>query len=85
MDSAAQAMTDILDMVGMEDLQADLATASIEDPEPAEPTNVVFATGVWTEDELAKLENIATKLKQNPATVTAAENLLTRVQAARAR
>lgn len=83
MDNATQAMTEILDLVGMDDLQAELATARVEAPESIETTDIVLVTGTWTEDELTKLEGIATKLKQNPATVTAAETLLNRVHAAR--
>ncbi len=84
MDSATQAMTDILDLVGMDNLQADLAVASVEDPEPAQQPQLVLVAGAWTAEDLDRLEGVATKLKQNPATVTAAEELLTRVQAARA-
>ena len=81
MNAEIETVANILEIVGMEDLAVDVATAGSEivDEDPG----VSLASGCWAEGELTKLESIAERMKSNPTTATAAEQLLARVQEAR--
>ncbi len=81
MSTEIETVASILEIVGMEDLPVDIATASSEVAD--EDPGVSLASGRWTDGELAKLASIAERMKSNPTTATAAEQLLTRVHEAR--
>jgi C4-type Zn-finger protein len=81
MSAEIEAVTSILEIVGMEDLAVDVATAGADAED--EDTGISLASGCWTAGELAKLEGIAERMKANPTMATAAEQLLSRVHDAR--